>query len=260
MPAGQPVARKRASNIDAYDLFVRGRVLAAQSSGNSKEGRLLLEASIKRDPGFADAHAWLAYCYHVAWLYRGEPPEPHRGLARAAAERAVSLEARNADAHWCLGLVRAYDLELDAGVAEFETALRINPNHADAWAYMTDVMVFDGRAMEGIECARNALRLNPYPPPIYHWFLGFAQYAAGRYEDAVETLLLEATRRTDSQRILAASLAQLGRIEEAKVEARQFLIGNSDFTVRHWSGTQPFRHEADRRHFVDGYLKAGLPP
>jgi TolB-like protein len=259
LPSGPRVVSKRAANIQAYDLFVRGRVLVAHSSGNNDVGRLLLEASTSIDPGFADAHAWLAYSHHVAWVYRGELADVYRGLAREAAERAISLDAGNADAHWTLGLVRAYDLELASGIAEFETALRANPNHADAWAYMTDLLVLDGRPIEGIECARNALRLNPDPSPIYHWFLGFAQYADGRYDDAVETLLLEATRRTGSQRILAASLAQLGRVKEAKAEADEFLAGHPGFTVRDWARTQPFRREADRQHFIDGYLKAGLP-
>jgi hypothetical protein len=59
---------------------------------------------------------------------------------------------------------------------------------------------------------------------------------------------------------MAASLAQLGRSEEAKEEGRQFLAVNPHFSVQQWAAIQPFRHEADRQHFVEGYLKAGLPP
>jgi adenylate cyclase len=29
--------------------------------------------------------------------------------------------------------------------------------------------------------------------------------------------------------------------------------------VRHWAKTQPFRHDSDRQHFVEGYIKSGLP-
>ena len=105
---------------------------------------------------------------------------------------------------------------------------------------------------------RKALRLNPYPPGWYYWLLGLAQYAAGRYEDAVETLRHKLTHRMGSQRILAASLAQLGRIKEAKREAGQFLASHPHFSMQHWADTQPFRHEADRQHFIDGYVKAGL--
>ena len=44
--------------------------------------------------------------------------------------------------------------------------------------------------------------------------IGLAQYAARRYEAAVASLRQEATYRTASRRILAASLAQLGRMDE----------------------------------------------
>ncbi len=84
-------------------------------------------------------------------------------------------------------------------------------------------------------------------------------YAAGQYEAAVETLRHDSTHRLGSQRILAASLAQLGRMKEAKAEAAQFLAAHPHFSIQHWGNTQPFQREADRQHFIDGYLKAGLP-
>jgi hypothetical protein len=104
-----------------------------------------------------------------------------------------------------------------------------------------------------------AFRLNPYPPGLYHWVLGFAQYAARRYEDAVATLRHDAARGTGSQRLVAASLAQLGRLEEAGEEARQYLVSLPHFSAQHWSSTQNFRNETDRQHFIEGYVKAGLP-
>ncbi|MGH6930965.1 MAG: hypothetical protein ACREEE_00875 [Dongiaceae bacterium] len=64
-------------------------------------------------------------------------------------------------------------------------------------------------------------------------------------------------RRADRLSRVPAILA--GRIEEAKVEAAQFLAAHPQFSAQHWASTQPFQREADRQHFIDGYLKAGLP-
>ena len=100
----------------------------------------------------------------------------------------MSLDPDNADAHIILGYLRAYEGELAEGVAECEMGLRINPNHDEGWITLADLRVLEGRAVEAIECARNAFRLNPHPPGDYYWLLGFAQYAAGRYQDAVDTL------------------------------------------------------------------------
>ncbi len=62
-----------------------------------------------------------------------------------------------------------------------------------------------------------------------------------------------------SRRFLAASLAQLGRMEEARREAEYFMISNPHFTISFWAKTQPGRDQAMLAHFVEGYRKAGLP-
>jgi TolB-like protein/Tfp pilus assembly protein PilF len=259
LPSAQAIARQRTTNLEAYDLIVRGRVLVTQSLESNRAARPLLERSIELDPSFADAHAWLAMSHLCSWAYWGEAMEPGRSLALAAAQRAVSLDPENASAHAILGYVLLFGGKPDAGAAELATALGINPNHADAWAFLGELKAFEGNAVEGIEHFRKAFRLNPYPPGWYYWLLGLVEYAAGQYETAVETLRHESTHRLGSQRILAASLAQLGRMEEAKAEAAQFLAAHPHFSIQHWGNTQPFQREADRQHFIDGYLKAGLP-
>jgi TolB-like protein/Tfp pilus assembly protein PilF len=260
LPLARPTPAQRATNIEAYDLFVRGRVLAMQSAQGNIAARPLLERSIELDPDFADAHAWLAMS-HLLWItaYWQEAIEPHRSLALAAAQRAVSLDPTNAGAHAILGDVLAFTGEPDAGMAELSRALQINPNHADAWAFSGEVKIYEGSSSESLDLLQKAFRLNPHPPGWYYWFLGIAQYSAGKYEDAVQTLKHESTHRSASQRILAASLAQLGRMEEARAEAAQFLATHPRFSAQHWADLQPFRHEADRKHFIDGYIKAGLP-
>jgi tetratricopeptide (TPR) repeat protein len=197
--------------------------------------------------------------HHFAWAYWLDPMDNHAVRALAAAQRAVSLDPNDAHAHAILGDVLIYDRNSEEGATELAKALQINPNHADAWTFLGQLKAFEGRPIEGIHDVRNALRLNPHPPGWYYWILGLAEYAAGRYEDAVETLRHDATHRLGSQRILAATLAQLGRMEEARAEAGQFLASNSDFSIQHWANTQPFRHDSDMQHFIDGYLKVGLP-
>jgi TolB-like protein/class 3 adenylate cyclase len=258
LPSARALPKRRATNIEAFDLFARGRSLTMLSLQDTRAARPLLAKAIELDPGFAEAHAWLAMSYHFGLTYYGEAEE-HRMLARSAARQAVSLDPENAEGHIVLGYLRAYEGDFTEGVAEVEMGLRINPNHAEGWQNLGDLRVFEGRAVEGIECARNSFRLNPHPPGDYYWLLGWAQYAAGRYEDAVETLRHESARGPGKRRILAAALAQLGRMTEAREEARQFLLEFPHFSAQQWVSTQPFRNDADRRHFIDGYLKAGLP-
>ena len=160
-------------------------------------------------------------------------------------------------------LVAAYGPDKLNEPSEAEPILRrmieLDPNEADTWATLSDIAVLAGRVEEGLEHIRKAFRLNPHPASWYYLTLGQAQYAAGEYEAAVETLRRDETYRTSSRRFLAASLAQLGRLDEAHTEAELFLVANPGFTIRHWAATEPFRDDATLAHFVDGFRKAGLP-
>jgi TolB-like protein len=259
LPSARHVPRRHATSVEAYDLFIRGRVLVMQSPENNRAARPLLRKSVEIDPAFADGHAWHAMSHHAAWAMWGESRDEHRLAALASATRAMALDPENADARMILAHIHTYDGDLASAAEDFTAALRINPNHADAWALMGDLLVFEGRADEAVDCVKNAFRLNPYPPRDYHWALAFANYAAGRYEEAVEALRGEATHRAGPTRILAAGLARLGRAEEARAIAVDFLAAHPDFSAREWARSHPFRIAADRDRFLDGYRMAGLP-
>jgi tetratricopeptide (TPR) repeat protein len=91
---------------------------------------------------------------------------------------------------------------------------------------LSELMTLSGRPTEALADIQKALRLNPHPPGWYYWFLGQAQYLDRQYDRAVQSLRREETYRTPSRRILAASLAQLGRLDEARREAAMFMARN----------------------------------
>ena len=72
-------------------------------------------------------------------------------------------------------------------------------------------------------------------------------------------MLLQMSPMGEFRRNLAASLAYLGRMEEARAEAEKFLKENPTFSATYWGSRQPFLHDKDRQHVVEGYIKAGLP-
>jgi TolB-like protein len=259
LPAARPVPVKRASSLEAYDMFVRGRALVSKMARDNKEARPFLQRSIALEPGFSDAHSWLAISHHFAWTYWTEPMEPHRVLSLREARQAVGLDADSSTAHGILGAVLIYEHRLEEGAAELEAALALNPNDADALTFFGTLRMLEGAPEEGIAMVLQALRLNPHPPGWYYWLLGYGQYVARQYENAIESLRHETALDTGGRRILAASLAQLGRTEEATLEARAFLAENPHFSTSYWAWSQPFQREADRQHFIEGYLKAGLP-
>jgi tetratricopeptide (TPR) repeat protein len=249
--------RYRPANLEAYDLCLRGRAEWARSMESGVDAIPLFERAIVLDPAYSEAYRWLALGQSIGWLHLNRPMDPFRTLSMASAKTAVELDPENSGAHWVLAFVLLYERRWEESAREFEISLRLNPNDADAWAVFADLKVMEGRGAEAVSCVERALRLNPSGP--YYWDLGQAQYAAGQYEAAIKSLRNEATYRTGSRRFLAAALAQLGRLEEAREEARLFLARNPHFRISYWVETQPFRDLATRDRMVEGYRKAGLP-
>lgn len=254
-----PSSRNRPNSLEAYDLCVRARKLIDDSPQTAREAHLMLTRAVALDPHYAEAYRWLAMNHWMGWVHWGEPEEPARRLALALAEKAVALDPNDAGCRWVLANLLAYERRFEEADAEFARAIALDPNEADTFATLSDILVLAGRIEEGLEQIRKAFRLNPYPASWYYLTLGQAQYAAGAYEAAVETLTRDETYRTGSRRFLAASLAQLGRLDEARAEVELFLVANPHFSTSQWAETEPFRDAATRAHFVEGYRKAGLP-
>ncbi|ACP25361.1 adenylate cyclase [Sinorhizobium fredii NGR234] len=251
--------RNRPKNLEAYDLCVRARKLMDDSPQTAREAHLMLTRAVALEPEYAEAYRWLAINHWMGWVHSGGPTESSRTVALELARKAVAIDPNDAGCRWVLAYLLAYERSFAAADAEFAKAIEIDPNEADAWAALSDIAVLAGHVEEGLEHIRKAFRLNPFPASWYYLTLGQAQYAAGEYEAAVETLRSDETYRTSSRRFLAASLAQLGRLDEARAEAELFLVGNPYFTIRHWAATEPFRDARTLEHFVDGFRKAGLP-
>jgi tetratricopeptide (TPR) repeat protein len=142
-------------------------------------------------------------------------------------------------------------------MAQFEEGLRANPNNADLLVSSSEVYVFMGRPEAAVRRVQEAMRLNPYTS-WYFWLLGQAQYQARDYEGAVETVR-KMEPMGEARRWLAASLAQLGRMEEARAEAEKFLKHNPSLSASYYGSTQPYFYDKDRQHIVEGLIKAVLP-
>ena len=219
----------------------------------------MFQRAIELEPDYAEAHAYLAWTHWNGWVNWFEPMEPHRRLSVEIARRAVALDPNEPFARLVLGFVLGYENEYAESASQLEMALRLDPNHADTYALRSDLLVMEGRPLEAIAGVAHAMRLNPRPPSWYYFIQGEAEYAAHQYEKAVATLRHESTYGTPSRSILAAALAQLGRVEEARVEARLFMADYPDFRIEPFLDTWPFRHRADREHFAEGYRKAAIP-
>jgi adenylate cyclase len=129
---------------------------------------------------------------------------------------------------------------------------------AEGWAPSlphTLALTFSGRGDEAVAPFNEALRLSPRDPfnLVWHYLLAFALFVAGRYEEALhtaETLLRENASVPGAYRIRAASLSELGRIDEARSALADFLPLVPDATVASTRAQVPLNGAGDLDRYV----------
>jgi TolB-like protein/Tfp pilus assembly protein PilF len=252
---------KHPDSLDAYGLFLRGLELHWRyTPEDNAKSRTLFEKAISLDPNYARAYAYLAFTYEADWEW-WSPARPEETYKKALdlAYKAVALDPKDADARFVLGRTLLMGNKHDQAIAQFEEGLKANPNHALLLSGFSEACTLNGQPEEGIKKAKEAIRLNPYDPVFQLWILAFGQYVARDYEGAIETLR-KMSPLGEARRLVAACLAYLGRMDEARAEAERYLKDSPTFSASYWGSTQPFRHDEDRQHGVQGHIKAGLPP
>jgi adenylate cyclase len=176
------------------------------------------------------------------------------------------LEGRSADpnlpvAHATLGNVLTFQGQHEQSVAEFEKAIALNPNFTD-WRFGT-TLLRAGEPVRAIQVLETHMRYDPLYVPSVPGGLGLARYYLKQYSEALPPLREFASRApnvSQSHIWLAANLAQLGQLDEARAEAAELLQLDPKYTI---DGTQRRlalnKRPEDTEHLLDGLRKAGLP-
>ena len=140
-----------------------------------------------------------------------------------------------------------------------------NLAHAHAWIGLAKMFI--GRATETETHVHEALRLSPRDTRAYIWLLiaGLAKLHLNADREAVAWLRrsLEANPNHSVPHFwLAAALARLGALDEAKAAARAGLVLNPGFTIRRLRTQLPSdnpTYRAGRERFHESMRLAGVP-
>ena len=144
--------RKAPDSLDAWDLVMRAlshywRV----TRQDNVVAQALLEKAISIDPSYGQALGVLATSYmftaHMGWMDMATA----MAKAESAALAAIRADSEDPWAHNALGHVYLFARRFDDSLAEFETALRLNPNFALAQGYYGLSLAYSGRWQEADE-------------------------------------------------------------------------------------------------------------
>jgi adenylate cyclase len=258
---------KPTESLDAYECVLRAlSLLYTFNDRDFAEARTYLERAAALDPGYALAHAYLAWWFNL-WVGEGRSTDPAGDIERAGRAAGIAVELDPNDA-FCLavaGHIKAYlGKDLETAMDMFGRALRLNENCAFAWGVSASTYCFLGRPDEALERLRNAWRLSPFDPMSFFFctVAGIAELVAGRYDQAVGWLrkaLRMNGRFVPCHRTLTAALALSGDVPGAQLAARDLLAIEPRFRVSVFTSWYPLRRPDDRERFAIGLRLAGVP-
>jgi len=251
-------------NFRAYDHFQRGMDLFNRFTREDIErARDCFREAIVLDSAYGKAYAKIAWA-HICdvWLGWSENPADSMAKAMEFATLAVARDDDEAWGHWALAGYHLFGQQHDRAIAAYRKALELNPNDADVLNDFGQCLSFAGRAKEGVEIVRKAMRLNPHYPEYWVMQFGPILFAARQYEEAVTTL--ESLRLLDTINIhlyLAASHAALGHASQARKAVGRVIEADPQATLQKVTSAElaPYKDQKDLEHFRENLRKAGLP-
>jgi TolB-like protein/cytochrome c-type biogenesis protein CcmH/NrfG len=222
-----------------------------------------LTQAVEAYPDYAPARSRLAFrllfAAHMGWVDR----EAGLRAGREHAVRALALDDCDSWGQTALGYLAMMERRTDASIAAFRRAVELNPNSATAHGDLSRGLAFAGHDREAIEHAEHAIRLSPMDPDMALFMGGIAvaHYGAGRYADAVRVSEEISRLRPGfqgAQRLHCASLAQTGRIDEARAYLEMVRREQPQLSVDWIKASVPYQTPELMQRFLQGMRKAGL--
>ena len=226
-------------DLTAWALVNRAWVAVQSDLGSREAAESAVEAcaqALRLDPEYALAHAVLA---HASSLLAREgltvPVPPEESI-----QRALKLSDDDPLIHQCHAALLGNLGRTAEGVRAWERALALDPNNAAVRAGLGIASIYMRKPEIALEHIDQALRLSPRDPLTYHWLAnrGLACALLGRWQEALEAGE-GSVARTGSQvgyAVLAAALAEAGRLEEARRAYTELCRRVPGLEPEHWQG------------------------
>jgi eukaryotic-like serine/threonine-protein kinase len=179
----------RAEDMEVYQLYLKGMFeynhsrFSAESMARAKD---YFEQAIALDPEYAPAHSGLAVVYCAAASLSLALPTQVAPLAKLAAEKALSLDPGDSQAHNAGGQIAGmFDYDWPVAEEHFQSFMQIeNQSALSRFAFALNFLLPQRRYKEAAEQYQRSLDTDPLSMNA-HFGLAFSYYLGREYEKAI---------------------------------------------------------------------------
>jgi serine/threonine protein kinase/tetratricopeptide (TPR) repeat protein len=182
----QALTRRHSENLQAYELYLKGRRLWDQRLESAlRAGLECFRAAIELDPDYALAHTGIADSFSILAVYGYTSILEGRPRVEAAMKKALELDPTLAESHFSMALSTTI-VAAQPGDAErhFRKALEIQPRSSAIHAYFSLYLATQHRFDEVPVHIAKAIELDPLSPFVYG-LTGLSLQCSSRYEEAI---------------------------------------------------------------------------
>ena len=271
------VTGRHTDNVAAYDAFLQGRAhMLRKSPRDSIEAMLFFERAVELDPDYHRAYAAIAQIY---WENSYNEEFNNLRLAAIGAPGIISpIEYMNEEnawvnlrkargesspqAHALTARMHLRQRRYDEAMLEADRAVALGRNDPTAYDALIETLIYSGQAERAISVIDDTIRLDPNLPGEKLFLKGLAYYSLREYERAI-SLIDRALRHNPQKKryaaVRAATLAELGRNEDARNALDEYLSGWATYTTLDWITIHwPFQDSDVTERLTNGLINAGF--
>jgi serine/threonine protein kinase/tetratricopeptide (TPR) repeat protein len=158
----QQMAKGSTENPEAYQLYLKGKYHTSKFTKDEfGKGIDYFHQAIAKDPNYGLAYGGLAYYYILQDDWYLSPSES-ASRAKEAANKALTIDGSNAEAHLALAMeLHWYEWDWAAAEREFKRAIALNPKYSDAYCLYSWFLADMGRKDEAVAMGAQAQRSDP---------------------------------------------------------------------------------------------------
>jgi len=217
--AQRDLDRPKVVNAEAYEAYLTGRSHALRlTQPDLDTAERYFDVALAKDPSYALGYVGQALVWTSRQQMQFVPPAVAAPRIRAAASKALELDEQLPEAHLLLAMTYTWtDWNWTAAEPEFERAIELRPNYAEARAFYAHYLLIMGRPAEAQVQIQQAKQLDPLSEFVQA-FHAVTLFAARRFDDAGAELRSVLKTNPNSPMALTGlpeALHYAGRYDEA---------------------------------------------